>query len=301
MWCASCQADVAAEVTADNRTIRCASCGSEIGTTQAARTTTKTREARELLERWSNSPLLDPYGPVLSAKGSGEPSSGEPEPSTAIPSPERHAENREARQTTFRIDRAHTDVASQKRDQTPGLEQLAQPVESPSAGRSGLPSSEDRPGGEKSRVAAHAAPVSPPHFDLQRMIDSKTGRKPNWGALLGQLLAYGGVGMLTLGTTMVLWGYFGGPESYAPTGWLITTAGQMLLFLGVVTLVSSGMEQTTEEVARRIDRLGDKLIYIEQATRGHAISKPSFAAENFGDSQARARDEENVPPRRYAG
>jgi len=38
----------------------------------------------------------------------------------------------------------------------------------------------------------------------------------------------------------------------------------MLLFLGVVTLVSGGMEQTTDEVARRIDQLGEKILHIEQ-------------------------------------
>jgi hypothetical protein len=39
----------------------------------------------------------------------------------------------------------------------------------------------------------------------------------------------------------------------------------MLLFLGVVTLVSAGMEQTTHEVARRIETLGQRLVRIEQA------------------------------------
>ncbi|MEI4884364.1 hypothetical protein, partial [Klebsiella pneumoniae] len=77
--------------------------------------------------------------------------------------------------------------------------------------------------------------------------------------------AYIGVGGLTVGTALVLMGYFGGPASYATTGWLVTTAGQMLLFLGVVTLVSGGMEQTTQEVARRIDTIGERLVRIEQA------------------------------------
>ena len=62
---------------------------------------------------------------------------------------------------------------------------------------------------------------------------------------------------------MVLIGYLGGPTHYAPTGWFTTTIGQMLLFLGVVTLVSAGMEQTTVEVARRIDTLGEQLERME--------------------------------------
>ncbi|MFG0240934.1 MAG: hypothetical protein ACF8CY_07800, partial [Gimesia chilikensis] len=51
----------------------------------------------------------------------------------------------------------------------------------------------------------------------------------------------------------------------ASTGWLISTAGQMLLFLGVITLVSAGMEQTSNSVTRRIDRLGQRIFLFEQA------------------------------------
>jgi hypothetical protein len=117
---------------------------------------------------------------------------------------------------------------------------------------------------------------------------------PNAAALVGQLLAYGGVLGLTVGTAMVVWGYFGGPQSFAPTGWLIATLGQMLLFLGVVTLVSGGMEQTTEEVARRIDRLGERLIRIEQASRDHALRGPSIPAERFAEQPARSTGRERV-------
>ena len=41
----------------------------------------------------------------------------------------------------------------------------------------------------------------------------------------------------------------------------------MLLFFGVITLVSGGLEQTTEHVNRRIEQLGDHIIRIEQAAR----------------------------------
>jgi hypothetical protein len=85
--------------------------------------------------------------------------------------------------------------------------------------------------------------------------------------VVGQLFAYAGVGGLTVGTVLILMGYFGGAAGHATTGWLITTAGQMLLFLGVITLVAGGMEQTTQEVARRIEALGERLIRIEQATQ----------------------------------
>lgn len=89
----------------------------------------------------------------------------------------------------------------------------------------------------------------------------------NWTSAAGQFLAYAGVLGLTVGACMVVWSYYGGPATYAPTGWLIATAGQMLLFFGVVTLVSGGLEQTTEQVNKRIEQLGDHIIRIEQAAR----------------------------------
>lgn len=111
-----------------------------------------------------------------------------------------------------------------------------------------------------------------PHFDVaafDRPVP-ETGTKPkesrsNWATFLGQLSAYGGILLLGMGTSLVVWTYFGGPAHYGPTGWLATTAGQMLLFLGVVTLIAGGMDQTTDEVSRRIETINDHLIRIEQA------------------------------------
>ena len=63
---------------------------------------------------------------------------------------------------------------------------------------------------------------------------------------------------------MVLSGYFGVQTNYAPTGWLVAAVGQMLLFLGVVTLVSGGMEQTVDEVSWRIDHLAEQIMHLDQ-------------------------------------
>jgi sulfite exporter TauE/SafE len=94
--------------------------------------------------------------------------------------------------------------------------------------------------------------------------------------LWGQLLAYTGVGGITVGTVFVVWGYFGGIEHYASTGWLVATAGQMMLLLGVVTLISGGMQQTTHEVGARIETLDGRIHRIEQST--HQLLKgPHFA------------------------
>ncbi len=127
------------------------------------------------------------------------------------------------------------------------------------------------------RIDAHHEAVPAPHFSLDAAL-TKSRRPPGrMEALWGQLLAYGGVGLLTVGTVFVLWGYFGGRASYAPTGWLMATAGQMLLFLGVVTLISGGMEQTTHEVAQRIEHLGDQLIRMERQASQHALRGPHFS------------------------
>lgn len=103
---------------------------------------------------------------------------------------------------------------------------------------------------------------------------SSRPRKSGFVGGIGQVLAYLGILGLTAGTSLVIVGYFGGPAHYAPTGWLVTTIGQMMLFLGVVTLVSTGMEQTQaevresldetlREVSSRIDQLGQRLTRID--------------------------------------
>lgn len=103
------------------------------------------------------------------------------------------------------------------------------------------------------------------HDELVRTaIAQPQPQRTNWTTMAGQLCAYGGVGLLTCGTVLVLSGYFGGPANYAPTGWLVAAVGQMLLFLGVVTLVSGGMEQTVDEVAWRIDHLAEQIVHLER-------------------------------------
>jgi len=97
-------------------------------------------------------------------------------------------------------------------------------------------------------------------------------RPANWTSAVGQMCAYFGIGLITCGTALVVWGYFGGALNLAPTGWLITTIGQMFLFLGVVTLISGGMEQTAAEVAARIETLGIRLIRIESLQ--HELAGP---------------------------
>ncbi len=111
---------------------------------------------------------------------------------------------------------------------------------------------------------------------------SESSATGSWSSLAGQFLAYAGVLGMTAGACLVVWSHFGGPSNYAPTGWLLATAGQMLLFFGVVTLVSGGLEQTTEQVNKRIEQLGDHIIRIEQAAREMSLRGNSIPPAHFG-------------------
>ncbi len=97
-------------------------------------------------------------------------------------------------------------------------------------------------------------------------LEFQSPRRTNVTSLIGQTLSYLGVLGLTIGTSMVILGHFGGYADYTPTGWLVTTVAQMLLFLGVINLVSGGIEQNNEDVSRRISVLGEQLLRIEQST-----------------------------------
>lgn len=105
-----------------------------------------------------------------------------------------------------------------------------------------------------------------PHFDLQTFL-SQDARKPGRSeSIWGQVLAYLGVGLITVGTTLLLWGWFGQAPKYVPTGWLICTIGQMMLLLGVTTLISGGLQQSSHEVTRRVEYLGDRILRFEHST-----------------------------------
>ncbi|MBS0205714.1 MAG: hypothetical protein JSS49_22665 [Planctomycetes bacterium] len=248
MWCAACRADVAAELSADNRRMLCARCQSELGTAAGAmdRPTTGVRlqdterNARELLARWSTQHRLEsPLATTTDARPV--------EPVAAVGKP------------ANRYDAAHSVPAP------------SAPTMAAAQGRSDERPVERRRRKKRSQpqppaITAEATSARPPaHDDLVRLAVQQPEPPPgNWTTMVGQLCAYAGVAVLTLGTVMVLSGYFGGPTNYAPTGWLVAAVGQMLLFLGVVTLVSGGMEQTVDEVSWRIDQLADQIFRLEQ-------------------------------------
>lgn len=283
MWCANCRSDVAAEVSVDNRRIHCATCGTELTAESVAIDDTKTRTARELLERWSSKSLQDPFA--------------ERAPAPARVAAEKHSDpfvaynsvtDEESGRGAAPVSRPpHAEPASQRSSGPKFRLDAAQPlpVESPRG--------EHRPHAMEFHTP-HAPQASGPHFDVQTLLDSPPQAKSNSASALGQVMAYLGVATLTIGTALVLWGYFGDQPSYAPTGWLVTTAGQMLLFLGVVTLVSGGIEQSSVEVTRRIEMIGERILRIEQVSREHALRGPSIPADHFQRGGASRHEREIV-------
>lgn len=256
MWCDKCQADVAAKAASDRDRPICSVCGRELVPARAESTAfggvnlhEPPHDPRELLARWAREDALGTID------------------GDSLPLVPRAASPR----SNLRFDAPHP--ASRKPvphfepDQLP-----AASVEKPLAPREAEPVASER-----SVHHVHGSHgVNPPHIPVAPLPAPHVDAGSKWMTLVGQLFAYFGVGGLFVGTVLVLLGYYGGANSYATTGWLVATAGQSLLFLGVITLVSGGMEQTTHEVARRIDTLGDRLERIERAA---VLSGPAGRAE----------------------
>jgi hypothetical protein len=255
MWCANCRAEVAAEVASNHRDLRCATCGEVFPPATAA---DKTREARQLLERWSYDELLPP-APLAEESNTSAPAAH-----SETPRPPARAV--EPVKPVFRFDAGH--APSEQARPAPPEPATERQREFPAWG--------------ETLHSPHVPSVPAPHVEVGEFIQDEEGPKSsNWVAASGQFLAYGGVAVLTIGATLVVWGFFGGPAHYAPTGWLTVTIGQMLLFLGIVTLISGGMEQTTNEVSRKIQLLGDQIVRIEQAAQGHPVPPPHAPLERF--------------------
>lgn len=123
-----------------------------------------------------------------------------------------------------------------------------------------------------------------PHFSVA------APKRSSLTSLTGQFLAYIGVLGLTIGTAIVIYGHFGGHSEYTPTGWLVTTVAQMLLFLGVINLVSGGIEQNNHDVSLRLNALGEQLMRMEQFTES-TMKGPKIPVARYAD----AASVDNVP------
>jgi len=237
MWCECCKADVAAELSSDHRRFSCTRCGMELGHAVGAssrpvmpRVADSERDARELLARWSAMSVLEPLQHAP--------------PSDAPMLPMGAAAASTVRVEPARVIVTETTVPHETEPATAAVEPAPAPHH------------------KRHRRDAAAKTVR-----LPQSSEPLASRTISWSQLAGHLAAYGGVGLLSIGMTLVIWSYFGGPLAYAPTGWLLTTVGQMLLYLGVVTLVASGLEQTTDAVTLQMRQMGEKIERLESESR----------------------------------
>lgn len=299
MWCEHCQSDVAAEFAVDGHSLLCTSCRQPIRPVAAQGLRPETQSAREFLERWTReqqqqlesqasiptraeadfgADLPDGLEYTLAAQQK-KLEQHKPAPAiandatadapAAIPP-------KPVSKLRWRVDSGHQAPAGPRAGQAPAgkprpIDKIEQPVaaivpEPVAPVIESIPAPAP-PQPRRTRIdAGHTVQSSQPHFDVRLASTPVTQSPGRSEAMWGQLLAYLGVGGLTGGAVLVLWGYFGGIETYASTGWLVTTAGQMVLLLGIVTLVGGGMQQTTHEVTQRIEHLGGRMIRIEQST-----------------------------------
>ena len=319
MWCATCQAPVGR--SSDDKPSQCPRCGCEV--VDAPPEDDATGQARALLERWAaDDPLetstQDTVDTVESPSQLKRPDIGEPETvdePVATSPPRTPSPPRSPTRRNYRVDVSHanqqqpttaTAASSRPPDTSIGTaaDQMQQPstdtagttqaagnhdplatVASALAGISGDPESPD--------LAVHPEPVSSdapipghtaPHFSPLPP-GTTTSALTHSTSLWGQLLAYVGVLGLTIGGALIVWNGFGHAPLNTPTAWLIATAGQMLLFLGIVTLVSSGLEQTNEEVTRQVRVLGEQLLRIEQGQAGDPVAPPHVARHSIDSSK----------------
>jgi hypothetical protein len=257
MWCDRCRADAAAEVSAETGRAACATCGNDLGAIRRP----ATEQARDLLKKWSAGIDLESASEALVA--------GEADESEGLTG---HLEPRHAG-SKVRMRRPAAPIATQ------GPARMR--IDPAPASTAHAP--------ERRIDAPRSSAAAPPHFDVHTAVATRSERSGHGAQIVGQILAYAGVLALTIGTALVIWGYFGGPPDYAPTGWLVATGGQMLLFLGVVTLVAGGLEQTSRDVRVRVESLGERLIRIEQVAAGHAIKGPHSAPGSFAGQQSAVR------------
>ena len=262
MWCPRCQTEVAAEASTDNLRWFCTNCSTELtvrtaepgsGFSAKGATDTSKLDPQALLARWSDDRLLDPLSPVPTA------------------STDQQGESSSAERKTFRLDIPQPTPLSSVDPHIP-LPRDHQPIsQNTSLAHASLP-------------AHHRADASTglagPHFAVPQPQAPQKAKRAL--AVTGQVLAYTGAAALTGGAALVMIGYLGGPSSYAPSGWFTTMLGQLLLFLGVITLVAAGMEQTSEEVSRRVDSLHEQLGRLEtlgQQTRSSQETEDQLRRE----------------------
>lgn len=289
MWCPACKADVAAELSADNRRMVCARCQTELGIAASAAlqssvssaTDGMERDARALLARWSTQNVIE--APSIRSSAFGTPNlPGEAQslagrisidPERTNVAATRVTDEKPARSaitsstlaafTEFE-ERAAPTQSQPMHDHPEPTERKSEPAIFSSPDLKSIPQRHPSGHGYSNDVSHHAHHESTHHPQPPRSSVS---------AVVGQILAYLGVVVLTGGVVMAVFSFFGGPENMMPIGLLTAAGGQMVLFLGVVTLVSAGIERAASETIWRIDYLAEEVhhmgLAIEHVDQDH--------------------------------
>ena len=224
MWCPVCSADVATELSTDDRRLHCARCGVELRLSEAAlhRWQGSAERPEDLLARWTAEEIL------------------------AMESRHSVAEEQLSRETNF------------------------------NSGTNPAPSQNPLPTQPSPNPTSRSRSQAPKRRALKQ--PSSPSSAQGWVAAAGQLAAYGGVLLLTGGTAMVISAHYSGNVSNAATGWLTASVGQMLLFLGVITVVSQGIEQTRRELQLKLSKLERRLKRLTPREQHHTPNDPSAPA-----------------------
>ena len=317
MWCAKCQALVGH--ASDDGPSQCPRCGAEV--VDAPSENDATGKARALLERWAtDDPLqVTPQDAVTSSNQRGEAMDADhtanvSEPAAPPPARPPSTKHRPP-QRNYRVDASHAKphhsakppAASSRPLEPPGGNTADQVPHSDTNITSPSTNTADHnPINEVASTIANISnapelPVPTDHTEPAPADTPTTGQTDHdfsslppgattsaithSTSLWGQLLAYVGVLGLTAGGALIVWNGFGHAPLNTPTSWLIATAGQMLLFLGIVTLVSSGLEQTNEEVTHRVRILGEQLLRIEQGQDSAPVAPPHVVQRSIDSSK----------------
>ncbi len=294
MWCAKCQAQVGQPT--DNEATACPRCGTALTIPPSA-----TDQARDLLQHWAKDDPLEVPTPAT-------PATPEPVVDSSKHSKRQfrvdaaHPQHQSKQPDKPKIEKPASAITPPVTKPTPQPPLATQPVnpkpphtKSPAAPKDSLADVAST----LANFSVDAQPTAPPTAAdpevtvnpttdavTDEIVENKPGI-PTGGttsavthstSLWGQILAYIGVLGLTAGGALIVWNGFGHAPLNTPTSWLIATGGQMLLFLGIVTLVSSGLEQTNEDVNRQIRLLGEQLLRIEQGQTPSADQPPHHAS-----------------------
>ena len=205
----------------------CARCQSELGiaafetprAVNAPRAVETERDARELLARWSAQNILDAAPPSPSVARTSPAVTQEeigtrpehrldpPRPTIPPPSSQFMAASNDnpASSPMVPLDSESTKSTGKKRS-----------VRQKQKIRPQLASGTEGEFSSRHDSAHHPQDNTQPSLDHDHVVrdalQKQLARRTSWSTAAGQLCAYAGVGLLTCGTVLVMWSYFGGPD-----------------------------------------------------------------------------------------